>query len=73
MKVMTVRGPMELDDLTIQDHIEVVNGARKIATEYYCSIACRPAIWPDGDLVRRDVAASMLMPLISEAIQGQLS
>ena len=73
MKVMTVRGPMEFADLIVKDSVEVINGARKVATEYYCDARCRPEVWPQGDMVRRDVAASMLMPLISECIQGELS
>ena len=73
MKVMTVRGPMDFSELTVRDSVEVANGARKVATEYYCDAACRPGVWPEGDMVRRDVAASMLMPLISECVQGELS
>lgn len=63
MQVMTTKGPLELDALRVVDVAEVTENARKVATEYY-----------QGDeLVRRDVAVSMLMPLSMTGTPGEMS
>lgn len=63
MQVMTTKGPLELDALRVVDVIEVTENSRKIATEYYLG----------DELVRRDVAASMLMPLSMTGTPGEMS
>ena len=63
MKVMTIEGPVDLDLLEVKDVVELCENTRKIATEFRL----------DGELVRRDVAVSMLMPPTSaEITAGEL-
>lgn len=64
MKVMTTKGPVEWANLFVQDVTEMSDNARKIATEYRLN----------GELVRRDVAVSMLMPPEPSAVaEGVIS
>ena len=60
MKVMTTQGPLDLDTLAVSDVVEVVDNARKVATEFRLN----------DELVRRDVAISMLMPPESAQMTG---
>lgn len=60
MKVLTTRGLVELSDLKVIDLVDLGDNHRKIATEFYLN----------EELVRRDVAVSMLRPIESETIQG---
>jgi hypothetical protein len=68
MKVMTTKGPIEWDQLFINDVVQTTDNARKVATEYHLKgKPCPPECGqlhdsPDCRLVRRDVAVSMLMP-----------
>lgn len=63
MKVLTTKGPIEFDQLRIQDVVEVVDNGRKVATEYYLG----------EELVKRTVTVDILMPLEMSAIHGELS
>lgn len=63
MKVMTTAGLVELDQLHVTDVVEVGDNHRKIATEFRL----------DGELVRRDVAVSMLRGLSMEGTPGELN
>lgn len=62
MKVMTIDGPLERDDLVITDVVTWTDNTREIATEWRCA----------GKLVRRDVAVSFLMPQDLNPRQGGL-
>ena len=62
--VLTTKGLIEIEDLDIQDLVETFHNCRKITTEYR----------HQGEIVRRDVAASMLRgPDGAQSTQGQLS
>jgi hypothetical protein len=63
MKVITTKGLVELSDLEVKDVVEIGENYRKIATEYRLN----------GELVRRDVAASMLRGPGMESEQGVLN
>lgn len=64
MQVMTVKGPYDLERLNVTDVVEICDNTRKVATEFRLN----------GELVRRDVAVSMLMPPESAAMtEGVLS
>jgi len=63
MKVFTIKGPMELDLLSVRDVVTICDNTRKVASEFYL----------DGELVRRDVAVSMLMPPNILASEGALN
>lgn len=73
MKVLTVKGPLDLESLHVRDVVEIVDNGRKVATEYFCAAECRPAVWPAGDLVKRTVTVDVLMPFELAASHGQLS
>ena len=62
MKVFTTQGLIEFDLLDVRDVIELGDNYRKVATEFRF----------DGELVRRDVAVSMLRPVESQAEHGRL-
>ena len=62
--VMTTKGLVEFDELEIEDVVEIRDNCRKVATEYRLN----------GELVRRDVAASMLRgPSDTQSVQGKLN
>ena len=62
--VLTTKGLIELDELEVRDVVTVIDNCRKIATEYY----------HQGELVKRDVAASMLRgPGHTQSVQGKLN
>lgn len=63
MKVLTIKGPIEFDQLRIQDVVEVVENGRKVATEYYLG----------DELVKRTVTIDILMPFEVAALEGTLS
>lgn len=63
MKVLTTKGPIEFDQLRIQDVVEIVDNGRKVASEYYLG----------DELVKRTVTVDILMPLEMSAIHGELS
>ena len=63
MKVLTTKGPVELDKLEVRDVVDVCDNTRKVASEFYL----------DGELVRRDVAVSMLMPPKLGIVEGDLN
>jgi len=62
MKVLTTKGPVDLERLDVVDVIEVCDNTRKVSSEFRL----------DGELVRRDVAVSMLMPVESAAEHGRI-
>lgn len=62
MQVLTTKGLVEMDLLSVKDVVEIGDNHRKVASEFYL----------DGELVRRDVAVSMLRGLGSEATHGQI-
>jgi hypothetical protein len=63
MKILTTKGLIEMDELTVRDVVELGDNYRKIATEYRLN----------GELVRRDVAASMLRGPDMASEQGQIN
>jgi hypothetical protein len=63
MKVITTKGLVELSELEVKDVVEIGENYRKIATEYRLN----------GELVRRDVAASMLRGPGMDSEQGVLN
>ncbi len=63
MKVLTTQGPIDLSLLDVHDVVEICDNTRKVASEFRLN----------GELVRRDVAVSMLMPLESRATEGVLN
>lgn len=73
MKVMTIKGPLDLESLHVRDVVTLSENTRKVATEYYLTPECRPGIWPEGDLVKRSVTADMLMPMAIEMTAGVLA
>lgn len=62
MKVFTTRGLIDFDFLRVKDVVELGENHRKVATEFYLG----------DELVRRDVAVSILRPLEGAAAQGHL-
>lgn len=60
MKVMTIKGLIDFEQLRIQDVVEVGDNHRKVASEFYLG----------EELVRRDVAISALRPIEAEAQPG---
>lgn len=62
MKVLTTKGPVEFDALSVRDVVEVCDNTRKVASEFYLG----------DELVRRDVAVSMLMPIETQAEHGRM-
>lgn len=63
MKVFTTKGLIELDQLRVQDVVEVGDNHRKIASEFYFG----------EELVRRDVAVSVLRGIETQATEGQIN
>lgn len=63
MQVLTTQGLVEYSELDVKDVVELGDNHRKVATEFRLH----------GELVRRDVAVSMLRGLDSESSHGQLS
>jgi len=61
--VLTVAGLVDLSLLDVEDHIEVGDNYRKIATEYRLN----------GELVRRDVTVNALRGVMSEAREGNIN
>jgi hypothetical protein len=61
--VMTTKGLIDIEELVITHPTETIENCIKVATEYR----------HNGELVRRDVAASMLRGPESNAISGKLS
>lgn len=73
MKVLTAKGELDLESLTVKDVVTLVDNGRKVATEYYCAPECRPEVWPQGDLVKRTVTIDILMPFAIAASAGELN
>lgn len=63
MKVLTTKGEIDLDALEVRDVVEVCENTRKVLSQF----------WLDGELVRQDVAVSMLCPPRINAIAGNLN
>lgn len=63
MKVLTSKGPLDLESLTVQDVVEIVENGRKVATEYYFG----------DELVKRTVTVDILMPIDMSAVQGNIN
>jgi hypothetical protein len=63
MQVLTIKGPLEFEALTVRDVVSLVPNGRKVATEYYLG----------DELVKRTVTVDVLMPLTSEAAQGNFN
>lgn len=63
MKVLTTQGELEMSALDVKDIVDIGDNHRKIATEYRYQ----------GELVRRDVAVSMLRGMMSESVEGKIS
>jgi len=63
MKVLTTKGPVDLERLDVVDVVEVCDNTRKVASEFRL----------DGELVRRDVAVSMLMPPKLGIVEGDFN
>lgn len=63
MKVFTTKGLVDYDALSIKDVIELGDNHRKVATEFYLG----------DELVRRDVAVSMLRPVEIVSEQGAIN
>ena len=63
MKVATIRGEVDMEQLGITDVVEVGDNHRKIATEYRL----------EGELVRRDVVVNVLRPLMADAFAGNMN
>lgn len=63
MKVFTTKGLLDFESLRIQDVVEVGDNHRKVATEFYLG----------DELVRRDVAVSMLRPVECDATHGVIN
>lgn len=62
MQVFTTKGLIDFDRLRVKDVVELGENHRKVATEFYL----------DDELVRRDVAVSILRPIESAAAEGHL-
>jgi hypothetical protein len=62
MKVFTTQGLVEMDALTVRDVVELEGNHRKVATEFYLG----------DELVRRDVAVSILAPPGVNITQGEI-
>lgn len=62
MLVLTTKGLVDHEKLTISDHVEMGDNYRKIATEYHM----------DGELVRRDVVVNALRGVATESLQGKI-
>lgn len=60
--VFTTKGPLPYHSLRIQDVVELVENGRKVATEYYLG----------DELVKRTVTVDVLMPIMTNSIQGEL-
>jgi hypothetical protein len=63
MKVFTTHGLVDMDALTVRDVVELADNHRKVATEFYLG----------EELVRRDVAVSLLAPPGVNLIHGDLN
>ena len=63
MKVLTTKGLVDFEALTVRDVVEIGDNHRKVASEFYLG----------DELVRRDVAVSMLRPVEAQAEQGNLN
>lgn len=61
MKVTTTRGDVEIERLEVRDIVTLAENARVIATEWRLA----------GELVRRDVCALVLRPLLMGARDGE--
>ena len=63
MKVLTTKGLLNYEDLSVKDVVELGDNYRKVATEWY-----------DGDeLVRRSVAVEMLRPVEAQYTEGVIN
>ena len=63
MKVFTTQGLVEMDALIVRDVVELEGNHRKVATEFYLG----------DELVRRDVAVSLLAPPGVNVIHGDFN
>ena len=63
MKVFTTQGLVEMDALIVRDVVELEGNHRKVATEFYLG----------DELVRRDVAVSILAPPGVNLSQGAIN
>ena len=63
MKVMTTKGEIELDQLEVRDVVQFHENTRKVLSQF----------WHEGELVRQDVAVSMLCPPRMAAIAGEMN
>lgn len=63
MKVLTTKGEIDLEALEVRDVVEVCENTRKVVSQF----------WLDGELVRQDVAVSMLCPPQINSIAGNLN
>jgi hypothetical protein len=63
MLIQTIRGLIEKDKMEVRDMVEWGDNFRKIVTEY----------WYQGELVKCDVAASMLRGPEAEHTNGQIT
>jgi len=63
MKVFTTKGLVDMDALTVRDVVELKGNHRKVATEFYLG----------DELVRRDVAVSILAPPGVNLSQGAIN
>ena len=63
MKVFTTHGLIDYERLSIKDVVELGDNHRKVSTEFYLG----------DELVRRDVAVSMLRPVDIAADQGKMN
>lgn len=60
--VLTTKGLIPFEDLDVTDVVKDTDNSRDIATEYRLS----------GELVRRDVAVSILRPLTVDYTEGDV-
>lgn len=60
--VLTTKGLIPFQELEVKDIVKDTENSRDIATEY----------WSKGELVRRDVAVSILRPLHMDSAEGSL-
>jgi len=62
MKVFTTKGLVDYEALEVKDIVSVTDNSRAVASEFYLN----------GELVRRDVAVSMLRPIEAAVEHGSL-
>ena len=63
MKVLTTKGLVDMDQLAVRDVVEIGDNHRKVASEFYLG----------DELVRRDVAVSLLRPVELVAEEGRIN